>query len=107
MISILEARDGNLFRDEYEKVMKQWKNYDEAECERRIQSMEKLTTENNLIDFRIPFFYGMHAFEDDYQGINEYLNDVVKFMEQHGNMENVILYIALISYYTENKGLGF
>lgn len=28
-------------------------------------------------------------------------------MEQHGNMENIILYTALISYYTENKGLGF
>lgn len=107
VISILEARDGNLFRDEYEKVMKKWKNYDEIECKKRVQSMERLTTENNLIDFRIPFFYGMHAFEDDYQGINEYLNDVIMFMKQHQNMENVILYIALISYYTENKGLGF
>lgn len=107
MISILEARDGNLFCNEYEKVMKKWKDYDDVECERRIQSMERLTTENNLIDFRIPFFYGMHAFEDDYQGIHEYLNDVIQFMEQHGNMENVILYTALISYYTENKGLGF
>lgn len=107
MISVLEARDGDLFRDEYEKVMKKWKNYDDAECERRIHNMERLTTENKLIDFRIPFFYGMHAFEDDYQGIYEYLNDVINFMEQHENMEKVILYIALISYYTENKGLGF
>lgn len=56
VISILEARDGNLFRDEYEKVMKKWKNYDDTECERRIKKMEKLTTENNLIDFRMPFF---------------------------------------------------
>lgn len=107
MISILEARDGNLFRDEYEKVMRKWKDYDAVECEKRIQSMDRLTTENNLIDFRIPFFYGMHAFEDDYQGIHEYLNDVIQFMEQHENMENVILYTALISYYTENKGFGF
>ncbi len=107
ILSILEARDGNLFRYEYEKVMKKWKNYDDLECEKRSQNMEKLTTENNLIDFRIPFFYGMHAFEDDYQGVHEYLNDVIKFMEQNEKLENVILYIALISYYTENKGLGF
>ena len=107
MISTLEARDGKLFCDEYEKVMKKWKDYDDVECKRRIQSMGSLTTENNLIDFRIPFFYGIYAFEDDYQGIHEYLNDVIQFMEQHGNMENVILYTALISYYTENKGLGF
>lgn len=107
IISILEARDGKLFCDEYEKVMKKWKEYDDVECERRIQNMERLTTEYNMIDFRIPFFYGMHAFEDDYQGIHEYLNDVIQFMEQHENMENVILYTALISYYTENRGLGF
>lgn len=107
MLSILEARDGYLFRDEYEKVMKEWKKYDENECKRRSQSMDKLTTENNMIDFRVPFFYGMNAFEDDYQGIHEYLTDVIKFMDTNENMEKVILYIALISYYTEDKGLGF
>ena len=107
IISILDTRDGKLFCNEYEKVMKKWKEYDEAECEKRIKSMERLTTENNMIDFRIPFFYGMYAFEDDYQGIYEYLNGVIQFIEQHENMENVILYTALISYYTENKGLGF
>ncbi len=107
VLSILEARDGYLFRDEYEKVMKAWKEYGEKECKRRSQSMDKLTTENNMIDFRVPFFYGMHAFEDDYQGIQEYLNDVIKYMDKNDNMKKVILYTALISYYTENKGLGF
>lgn len=106
-LSILEARDGYLFRDEYEKVMKEWKKYDENECKRRSQSMDRLTIQNNMIDFRVPFFYGMHAFEDDYQGIHEYLSDVMKFMNKNENMEKVILYVALISYYTENKGLGF
>ncbi len=107
MISILEARDGDLFCNEYEKVMKKWKNYNDTECKRHILNMKRLTTENNLIDFRIPFFYGMHAFEDDYQGIYQYLNDAINFMKQNEKMEKVILYIALISYYTENKGLGF
>lgn len=107
IISVLEARDGTLFQNEYEKVMRTWKEYDEKECERRIQSMNVLTTENNLIDFRIPFFYGMNAFEEDYHGIREYLDDVIDFMTKNENMEKIILYIALISYYTENKGLGF
>lgn len=107
ILAILKSRDGSLFCHEYQKVMKEWKDYDEEECQRRIRSMERLTTENNLIEFRIPFFYGMHAFEEDYQGIYEYLNGVIGFMKRNENMEKVILYTALISYYTENKGLGF
>lgn len=106
-ISVLEARDGNLFRDRYEKVMRTWKDYSEKECERRVNNMQRLTIENSMVEFRLPFFYGMHAFEDEYHGIREYLDGVLQFMEQNEYMEKVILYIALISYYTETKGLGF
>lgn len=107
IISVLEAREGELFRDKYESVMREWKNYDETECKKRVENMEKLTTENSMVEFRLPFFYGMHAFEDEYQGIQEYLDGVQQFMKQNENIEKVILYIALISYYTETKGLGF
>lgn len=106
-VSILDARDGRVFRDKYEGVMRTWKEYDETECKKRVINMERLTTENSMVDFRLPFFYGMHAFEDEYQGIQEYLNGVRQFMKQNENIEKVILYIALISYYTETKGLGF
>lgn len=106
-ISVLEARDGELFRDKYEDVMRTWKDYDENECKERAEKMDKLTTENNMVDFRLPFFYGMYAFEDDYQGVQEYLEGVQQFMKQNKTTEKVILYIALISYYTETKGLGF
>lgn len=106
-VSVLEARDGNLFRNKYEEVMRTWKSYDERECEKRVKNMEMLTTENSMVDFRLPFFYGMHAFEDEYEGIQDYLNNVLQFMKQNENLEKIILYIALISYYTELKGLGF
>lgn len=106
-ISVLEARDGELFRDKYGDVMRTWKAYDEKECEKRVKNMERLTTENSMVDFRLPFFYGMHAFEDEYEGIQEYLDGVLQFMEQNENTKKIILYIALVSYYTETKGLGF
>lgn len=106
-ISVLEARDGELFRDKYGDVMRTWKAYGEKECEKRVKNMERLTTENSMVDFRLPFFYGMHAFEDEYEGIQEYLDGVLQFMEQNENTEKIILYIALASYYTETKGLGF
>lgn len=106
-VSVLEARDGELFRDKYEDVMGTWKDYDENECRERVKKMESLTTENSMVDFRLPFFYGMYAFEDEYQGIQEYLEGVQQFMKQNKTMEKAILYIALISYYTETRGLGF
>ena len=59
-VSVLEARDGELFRDRYEDVMRRWKDYDENECRERVKKMESLTTENSMVDFRLPFFYGMH-----------------------------------------------
>lgn len=106
-ISVLEARDGELFRDKYEDVMRTWKGYDEDECNARVKKMDRLTTENSMVEFRLPFFYGMNAFEDEYQGIQEYLEGVHRFMEQNETMEKAILYTALISYYTETRGLGF
>ena len=106
-ISVLEDQDGKLFRDKYEKVMRTWKNYEEKECKRRLKNMERLTTENSMVEFRLPFFYGMYAFEDEYQGIQEYLDSVLQFMKQNESTEKVILYIALVTYYTETKGLGF
>lgn len=106
-VSVLEARDGELFRDKYEDVMETWKDYDENECRECVKKMESLTTENSMVDFRLPFFYGMYAFEDEYQGIQEYLEGVQQFMKQNKTMEKAILYIALISYYTETRGLGF
>ena len=107
VISILNIEDGKLFSRSYERILKQTKKYDAIECKRRVDNMNKLTTENNMIEFRLPFFYGMHAFEEDYDGIQNYLNEVVMFMEKDKNIKKTILYIALITYYTENFGLGF
>lgn len=107
MLSALAVREGEKFRKKYETVMIKWKNYDEQERGRRIHNMDKLTSESNLLDFRLPFFYGMHAFEEDYRGIFEYLTEVFKIMKQNEKAKKIINYMALISYYTENKGLGF
>ena len=106
-LSILTYTEGIEFQEEYEKEMRQLKEYSEEECIRRTQNMYALSSEQSMIEFRLPFFYGMHAFEDDYQGVRRYLESIIEKMKENDDIRQLICYIALISRYTETEGFHF
>ncbi len=107
VLGILEYEEGLEFAKEYKKKMNILMNYSQEEMEKRVGNMEKLAGEESLREFRLPFFFGMNAFEADFKGIVAYIDDIVSILNEDESMKKLINYISIISYYTASNGLNY
>lgn len=104
-LSILSVNDGLKFSSGYSFQMRKIMNYSEKLIQERSVNMHELATQNSLINYRMPFFFGINAFEKDLVSIQEYLYRIANFIDSSNIYRNIINYIALITYYTEGQGL--
>lgn len=105
-MSILSVNDGLKFSSGYSLQMKEIMNYPEDIIRERSENMHKLATENSLINYRMPFFFGINAFEKDLVSIQDYLSRIASLIDGANLYQKIINYIALITYYTEGHGLS-
>lgn len=105
-LSILTTDDALDFSREYSRQMRILKNYPEDIIVKRSENIHKLATERSLANYRLPFFFGINAFEDDYISISDYLNGVFTYINSNSLIKKIVNYIALITYYTEDDGLN-
>lgn len=105
-LSTLSFESAINFSEEYKKEMKELKNYSPEEISIRSKNMDQLATNRSMIHYRLPFFFGINAFEDEYSSIPDYLNGIMEHIQNNTEIKLVINYIALITYYTESEGLS-
>lgn len=105
MLSILSFDDGIKFSTEYYSKMQELKSYPEQILQVRQKNMNALATKQSLINYRLPFFFGINAFEDDYTNIPNYMNEIMSWIDGNSDIKKLVSYIALITYYTENEGM--
>lgn len=105
-MSTLCVDDGIKFSSGYTLQMRKIMNYPEEIILERSKNMHNLATKNSLINYRMPFFFGVNAFEKDLVSIREYLDRIAYYIDGSNLYQNIINYIALITYYTEGEGLS-
>lgn len=106
MLSILSADDALNYSREYSRQMRILKNYPEEMMHTREENMQNLARKHSLINYRLPFFFGINAFEEDFLNIQDYLKHVLAHVKSDEVVNKVVNYIALITYYTEEDGLN-
>lgn len=106
ILSILSVNEALKFANEYTKQIKKSEQYAEKIIEKRSQNMKNLALETKFINYRLPFFFGMYAFEEDFLSVQEYLKNIKVHLEKDEKLKKVVNYIALITYYTEEDGLN-
>ncbi|WP_141690624.1 hypothetical protein [Dehalobacter sp. TeCB1] len=80
--------------------------YSNEQLEARKEQLRNLTRNVNLTEFRLPFFYGMYTFEEDFVSMSEYTNQIISFMKQKPEYQKIVSYIAIITYFTSKNGLS-
>lgn len=105
-LKVLSINDGLKFSSIYSRQMEVLMDYSKEVIEERKENMKKLATLNSLINYRMPFFFGINAFEKDLVSIQDYLNKISSYIDGIDTYKKIINYIALITYYTEGEGLG-
>ncbi len=105
-MKVLSVDDGLKFSSIYSRQMKELMDYSKEIMEERTENMKKLATMNSFINYRMPFFFGINAFEKDLVSIQDYLGKISSYIDGIDVYKKIINYIALITYYTEGEGLS-
>lgn len=105
-LGIMDNRTAEKFEVRYCNEIQQKKMYIEAEIVRRQESLRSLTLELSLRDFRLPFFYGMYAFKEEFVSIDSFTHEIAARMDRDTDFCKAVSYIAIITCYTENMGLS-
>lgn len=106
-LGILGTNAGLTFKGMYIDRMKELMEYPPDEIERRSANLNNLATNASLRMFKVPFFYGMYTFEDDFKGVRSYLDGILVAVEEDQNLKRALNYVAIVTYYTSNKAIHY
>lgn len=105
-LTILDSATAESFESHYCAEIEQKAVYSEHQLTIRRSSLRSLTTDQSLLEFRLPFFYGMYAFEEDFVSISNYTEQIIERMNEDANFCKAVSYIAIITYFTKSEGLS-
>lgn len=105
-ISRLDSDTAMNFAKVYSERMKFLKGYNKYIITLREKYMNELATHVELIPYRLPFFFGLSAFENDYKGIASYIDHILSDLREDDGIRRIVTYIALTTYYTNRDGLN-
>ncbi len=100
----LTLEDAHKFFTAYSGRLKD-SSYDASEKGRRIKSLRALSENADMALLRLPFFYGMFAFEEDFESIESYIANAIKNIGNNTNFLNLLKYVAILTVYTRNMGI--
>lgn len=107
ILTCLEIATAENFEFHYIEEMMQKGSYSKEQLESRKEQLGNLTRNDTLVAFRLPFFYGMYAFEEDFVSVSEYTNQIISRMKQKPDYQKIVGYIAIITYFTAANGLSY
>lgn len=105
-LGILNQRDAENFERQYSNMIDHRNNYPFEEISHRKQELQQLTQTQILTEFRLPFFYGMYAFHDDFSNIKQYVEKIIQQMKADTAYCKVVSYLSIITYFTTSFGLS-
>lgn len=106
ILTSLETATAGNFEYHYVEEMQLKGGYTEEQLASRKEQLGDLTRNVSLTAFRLPFFYGMYAFEEDFVSISKYTSQIVARMKQEPEYCKILSYIAVITYFTATSGLS-
>lgn len=67
----------------------------------RSELLDKLTNDDNMVEYRQPFFYGFFTFEEEYKSIDSFIqNSTCELLEDR---KKLLIWLSLISHYTQDN----
>lgn len=105
-LGILDLKEAEKFYHQYAEALDKYKDYSESEIEKRKNELQQLTMVQSLTEFRLPFFYGMYAFQEDFSGISNYISKILQKMQTDLKYRKIVSYLSIITYFTTSFGLS-
>lgn len=105
-LGILDLREAESFERKYADIMTRCKDYPADEIGQRKQELQQLTQSQALTEFRLPFFYGMYTFHEDFSSVSKYIDKIIQRMQEDPTYCRAVSYLAIISYFTVSYGLS-
>lgn len=106
-LSVLDVQTAECFQQHYINVLDKSGRYQADEAERRKVELDKLTQTEALAEFRLPFFYGMYTFQEDFVSVTQYVSKIVERARSDPKYRKVVSYLAIITYFTADYGLSY
>lgn len=105
-LPILDVKTAELFAQQYGRVLSEAKDYPPDETARRKEALQTLTQTEALSAFRLPFFYGMYAFKEDFVSVSQYVDDIMQRLHSDTSYCKIVSYLAIITYFTATFSLS-
>lgn len=105
-LGVLDLREAESFERQYIDVINLSEMYPPDEIDHRKQELQQLTQTQALVEFRLPFFYGMYTFREDFSNISQYIDKIVHKMQANSTYCKIVSYLAIITYFTASLGLS-
>lgn len=105
-LGILNIREAEEFESHYVDVMSQESTYSPEEIAQRKGELQQLTQTQALAEFRLPFFYGMYTFQEDFVSATQYIEQIINKMKLDPSYCKIVSYLSIITYFSTSCGLS-
>lgn len=105
ILSNLEVQEAEAFLNAYSKRLRQG-GYSPEDIRKREESLDRLAHEKDLEDLRLPFFFGMFAYEKDFVSLEDFVGKVLERLKENAGAQKLVQYLALITQYLGASGLN-
>lgn len=105
ILSYLERQEVEGFFNAYSQRVRQ-ENYSLDEKRRREKNLYRLAYERELEDLRLPFFFGMFAYEKDFVSLDDFIINIIAHLKENDGMHKLVQSLALITQYLSAGGLN-
>lgn len=105
LLGELTSKDTRNFLTKYSAHLKGNAHYNPSEVERRLENLKMLSFNKTMSKLRLPFFYGMFAFEKDFESIDSYLDNVINNIGMNKEYLSLLKYVALVTNYASEIGI--
>lgn len=105
-LGILDIREAETFEQKYSDIISRHEGYRANKIAERKEELQQLTRTQSLVEFRLPFFYGMYAFHEDFVSVSQFIDKIVQRMKKDQAYCTTVSYLAIVTYFTASYGLA-
>jgi len=106
-LSKIDEHEKEYFQQCYTQRIHEIVGLEEEKKEARINQINVLTTHQVHVRYRVPYFYGLIAFEKDFHGLDKYLTAVFQGIDRDSKLEKAFKMISFITCYGDASGIPF
>lgn len=104
-LTVVEDDEKAYFNEYYTRYINEKNDLADSIKEQRIDFIGNLTYFQNQAKYRVPYFYGLIAFEKEFYGLEKYLNDVYNLMNKDAKIKMTYELTAFITFYATHYGI--